>query len=53
MMDNKEAIVYFTEQMEFEVKSVISNMPTKAEMRSFCDHWLNTLATIKSLTKEN
>jgi hypothetical protein len=52
-MENKEAIEYFVEQIEIEIRGIMTKMPTKIEMRSYCDHWLNTLATIKSLTKEN
>ena len=52
-MENKEAVEYFVEQMEIEIRGIMTKMPTKIEMRSYCDHWLNTLATIKSLTKQN
>jgi shikimate 5-dehydrogenase len=51
-MENKEAVEYFIEQMEIEIRGVMHKMPTKMEMRSYCDHWLNTLATVKSLNKE-
>jgi len=49
MYKQNEAIDFFLDDLIFEMKSVTNGSHKKQDMISYCESWINTLQTIKSL----
>jgi hypothetical protein len=48
-----DGIEYFADELSYSLRAAKKSNPTKKMIIEYLDHWINTIETIKSITKEN